>query len=121
MTNKTSLKIINASKHKIISNYHIGRYVTFLAGAGLTTASFLVSGGSLALLSGGIMCGAGLQLSIKSLQALLNQQKEEKENENECNWNKLLFNTSLGALNGLISSVGIICITQKNECNMGDY
>lgn len=48
------------------------------------------------------MCGVGLKLSLKSIQ-----QNEEST---------LLQDTSIGALNGLISSIGMVCIAQ-NECN----
>eukprot|EP01084_Bolivina_argentea_P064258 117224_1 len=89
----------------IKSQHYIGRYVALLVGAGLTTASFLVSGGTLAILGSGIMCGAGLKLL-----------KEITKNSENNSCNKSIYDISLGALNGLISSIGIVCITQ-NQCN----
>ena len=65
-------------------------------------------------MSSGIICGAGLKLSIRSLQQLLNDKCDD--NENDYGWNKLFCDTSLGALNGLISSIGLVCLAQ-NECS----
>ena len=102
--------LISSNAFSIQSKNNLGRYVIFVAGTGLTTASFLVSGGSLALVSSGIMCGAGLKMVASSLKPFQSG-KEEAKGKNE--WNQLIRDTSLGALNGFISSIGWVCIEQE--------
>ena len=65
------------------------------------------------------MCGAGLKMTLSSFQDLIKTKKQNDEDDNET-MNKLLYETANGALNGFISSIGLVCIAQNNECGGGD-
>ena len=61
------------------------------------------------------MCGAGLKMTINSFQDLIKTDKGEDNKETD-GMDDLFYETANGALNGFISSLGLVCIAQ-NECN----
>ena len=62
------------------------------------------------MLGSGILCGVGLKLSLKSLQEI-----SSAVDEGDGDQSSLIQDTSIGALNGLVSSLGMVCMAQ-NEC-----